>query len=267
MCSEYLKIPAVFATRILNEFLSFVETQGSGAPFASINRCWNENKKRADQQLRHLTIDHNMDAVLDILERAKTLTKLRSISIVNLTPSQAWSLVDLRCFRFPATVISLRIEAADEVTEINDLPLFIWKNKHISSFHFNDCFDTMACETTSRNLPNYFTKNNPLKARVQVGKFVTLEPVCRSHTQAKDPPYALRWIGQCPVDNCQEHLCWSLESDCTCSKGRISLYRCCDKYKWITPFICLKHSKQHFMKGAGGKYMCGDCLNRQGAIL
>lgn len=62
---------------------------------------------------------------------------------------------------------------------------FIEGNKHISNIHFNECFDSLACARGIKNLATVFNKNNPIRSRIHVGNFVTLETECLSNPLAE----------------------------------------------------------------------------------
>lgn len=262
MSCHKLVIPQVLLIRIWNDFLSFAESRGNRSYYARVNKLWNESRKRADQQLTHLKIGEKMEKTLEILHKTGAkFCKLHSISVVNFTTFDS-----LQDFCFPATVRRLGIEATNLIMGCDKFYQFIHKHQRISSLYFDEFFDNMTSEFTSARLTKLLNKENPLKVRVQVGQCVTLEAFCPSNTQ-QDPPYDLRWVGQCPVSNCQQRLCWGSYAFCRCSKGRIFNGACCATYKRLTPQICLSHSKQHFLKTPDGVEMCDDCFNRQVAIL
>lgn len=263
MSSQQLVIPHVLLIRMWNEYLSFVETRRREAPFALLNRQWNRSKKLADLQLTHLQISSDVPNALDILSKHKndnSFSRLRSISLVNLTNNQVVELFDpYQLFHFPTTVVFLRVSAVEEVWTRIAFAEFIKRNQHIPRIYFNDRFDVQAGTTSASELAETFSSNHPLQSRIQVGEFVTLEAACPWNTHCQ--PYTLRWVNQCPCNNCPQKFCWGVPADCSCPYVHTFKGRCCPKYKFIVPKICLKHWKECIVH-AYGQYICQDCNNR-----
>lgn len=266
-----LLIPDVLLIRIVNDFLSFLDTRESGAHYyySTVNKHWYTTMQRADKQLSNVSINiqNNLRSAVEIFSKNlnERFPRLHSVSVKKLTGFQATAFLCNELVRIPISVKVLQLESLQllELLAFHSFTDFIIRNQHVATIHLNECFDDLTGDATAIALREAFTATHPLKTRIRVGEFVTIAASCSN--MANDQNYCLRWVNQCPIDNCQEFFCWgTCLEDCNCEKRNPYPFvnKCCAKYKFTVPKICQTHLQQDFVQTPRGGYVCLDCSAR-----
>lgn len=262
-------IPEVLWIRVLNEYLSFDTTRCYSryecSPWLHLNRYFKDViLKNANRQLKVVCIE-NETGTRQTCTRpqlcSKELSLVHTVSYLKLTSVGFLCLTSLRS-PFPSNVTTLELNMqkdAGMTSLFMDLSDFVKQVPHLKHLKCSSTLDNIATSISGDRFAQFFSKSNPLQCNIQIGDFVTLSPNC-PNLNPPDEGYRLRWVNQCPLDNCTIKFCWGDLADVNycnhCWVQKPTIIRPC----FCSPFrmVCVVHLQQYFVFREG-HYMCKAC--------
>lgn len=264
-----LLIPESLWIKVLNEYLTFGETRGSQSPCLLLGLQWHQGWKAANRLLKRATIttDH-IENTTESLAKLQ-LPRLKEVSFIKLTDSELTAFYERsitafyeRSITLPSTVQLVTLSCNQPMQNysfgncVDGLTLFILKNAHVPLFQFCSNFDPFA-SGPSANVFNCYAQKQHLIPSIHVGHFVTLESHCPNLKTVVGP---LRWVNQCPFENCPERFCWGDPGCKPCAKQVPTVVKCCQKQRIPAQMVCPRHIKQYFKQNRNGTWMCDSCM-------
>lgn len=257
--------------RVLNEYLTFSETRCQASPYLFLGREWFKSYKTANKQLQlaYMTVQSFNDVVHILLN--SHLPRLKTLVFHQLTETELTRFVSVGK-NLPKTVTSVnisfytpghRVLASSWLFELVD---FIIANDNLRKFTFCQNLDFFANASTSA----YFNKRliQKFNVQIEVGRFVSLASECpNSKPQYNQRLNDLRWVNQCPFDNCTERFCWGLALCGACDAKKHHLVACCPAEISPVRLVCASHFRKYFkiiprfQGDAMGRATCARCAN------
>lgn len=223
-----------------------------------VSHDWNSAMTRANHQLRRVYIQQDRDTNMKHCYRAITsqqFPQLKTLVLRNLGMSDLkWLFQEPVSVPSSVQIFDITVSESVNVGQYYILPGFIGRNRHVKEFKLCDNMDNFAHTLSEQLLSEEFPVTDPLLAAVTVGKFATLQPYCfQEHQQS---PYRLRWVYQCPFENCLQRFCWTQATwawACTTCAKQKSVFLNCDCFPYC--IVCPAHAARYLLF-KNGRWTC-----------